>query len=451
VRADDQSPLLVPRPGPPLVAGLFCVLILATAANALTPARGQAAGLDWSGSLAGGYDLFVNRFPLATEDTTETVSEWMTVLGVEACTAPRSRHAWSLHPELSVGTQLVRERLEVGYQYRPDSSAAVMRGDLRWYAHQYQRGTEYELSSDQQEGRAEAHWAPLAGRAVTPELRGHAEYLRYQDPSTLEVDHDEAGLGAFLRSGFRAERRFALGTRYARRTYPDSAAIDRTTLSAEAEYEGFDWRGAGWRLFHRSDRRTHRQQVRPDAWSHWTELAAGYPLGASLLGIELRSEVWRYDQETAAYFDSWRLESLFYYRAGEPLELSWQLGAALERMAAGSDSPESYDQYGLRTGVERFGGDLSGSLLVEFGRRDYVLTDAQTGYTPAAEASSALDPVLYYGYSDFMYWKIWLMASWLFSEHLSADLMAHYQPESHTEAEDDAATAFASARLVWRW
>jgi hypothetical protein len=34
---------------------------------------------------------------------------------------------------------------------------------------------------------------------------------------------------------------------------------------------------------------------------------------------------------------------------------------------------------------------------------------------------------------------------------LALDLSANWQPEQHTEPADDAAVAFASARVLWRW
>jgi len=53
-------------------------------------------------------------------------------------------------------------------------------------------------------------------------------------------------------------------------------------------------------------------------------------------------------------------------------------------------------------------------------------------------------------YSDFNYWKIWIMANWSINKNFSLDLLANYEPENHTENSDDSSLGFGSLRLVWR-
>ena len=105
------------------------LLLLGGLIPAAGPAAGPALGAGerpvWSCSLAAGLDTYVQRFPLATEDTTETITELTLVLGAEGRTAGRARHRWRLRPEVSLGSELLRERLEAGYQYRPDSLHAT--------------------------------------------------------------------------------------------------------------------------------------------------------------------------------------------------------------------------------------------------------------------------------------------------------------------------------------
>ena len=60
-----------------------------------------------------------------------------------------------------------------------------------------------------------------------------------------------------------------------------------------------------------------------------------------------------------------------------------------------------------------------------------------------------LDDVVF-TYSDFSYLEVWIMATWTMSAHFSFDLIANYQPENHTEQDDDIALGFGTARLVWR-
>jgi hypothetical protein len=427
------------------------LLLLGGLIPAAGPAAGPALGAGgrpvWSCSLAAGLDTYVQRFPLATEDTTETITELTLVLGAEGRTPGRARHRWRLRPEISLGSELLRERLEAGYQFRPDSLHAALRLDASWQGRQYRGGTDYSLSSDTGEGRAAIRWHPAPAAPGGAELRAWGRSLRHRRPSSLEVDFDEIGGGLFWRADPLAARRWRLGTRLARRAYPDSAAIDRNTVGLEGELDTATYDGGGARLYHRSERRTIRDEsARPSAWIHHTELDAGLALERGWLVAELRSEVWAYDAETSAYFDSWRLTGHLGYRGGDPLAWTWQLGLAVESLRATAGSPETYLQSGVRVGLESLRGDLSGSLSLEYGRRDYELEAGD----PAAPTLASEDLGIY-GYSDFNYWEIWLMGSWILTRRLSCDVLASYQPESHTEPTDDAAVAFGSLRFVWRW
>ena len=71
---------------------------------------------------------------------------------------------------------------------------------------------------------------------------------------------------------------------------------------------------------------------------------------------------------------------------------------------------------------------------------DYELSDS---------AGSTIEMTHVDLYSDYNYWKIWLMGSWFIDDHLSIDVIANYEPETHTEDTDDSALGFASVRLVW--
>jgi len=104
-------------------------------------------------------------------------------------------------------------------------------------------------------------------------------------------------------------------------------------------------------------------------------------------------------------------------------------------------------QAGLRVGAEASLLTLGGACTVELGRRDYTFTP------PSEPLSSAPLPGLdtLDLYSDFTYWAVWLSASWSMTGRLALDLSANWQPEQHTEPTDDAAVAFASARVLWRW
>ncbi|MHB8078371.1 MAG: hypothetical protein ACYDIE_03850 [Candidatus Krumholzibacteriia bacterium] len=429
---------------------LLCLLGAgaAAAAGAAGASPGGASRLDWTVTTGAGYDTYIQRFPLAGVDTTETIAEFDLVATAEARTAGRTRHRWRLRPELSFGTELTREGLEAGWQYRPDSVAAVLRCDAAWHGRQYRRGTGYSLSSDLQEARAEARaiLSPRGDGAVEARLTGWR--LRYATPTTLELDHDEVGGGVYWKSGYDAERYFTLGARLAHRAYPDSAAIDRTVAGLAGELDTAVLTGAGVRLFWRSERRLVRDEAaRPSAWSHWATAAWLAPAGAGRIETDLQGEVWRYDRETSAWFDSWRLAGTLLYHGGGDAGWGWLAGPTAERFDAGSDSPETYNQTGLRVGAEANLPTLGGACTVELGRRDYTFRPPPEPSAPAP--TTGLDTLDLY--SDFTYWAVWLAAAWSVDRRLSLDLAANWQPERHSEPADDAAVAFASARVVWRW
>ena len=125
----------------------------------------------------------------------------------------------------------------------------------------------------------------------------------------------------------------------------------------------------------------------------------------------------------------------------------WKLGLAAENLFA-KDSPEAYFELGIQAGAETYGSTLSGSATVEFGRRSYRLD--QVTLDPGLTDQVITDEDIASTYSDFNYWEIWLMGSWRIGSDLSLDLLATYEPEKHTEQDDDTTLGFASLRLVWR-
>jgi hypothetical protein len=234
----------------------------------------------------------------------------------------------------------------------------------------------------------------------------------------------------YLRAPADRESRWEAGLRATRRAYPDSSAIDRDVvaldLSADSRSETVEFWG-----FHRSERRLIADETaRPSAWSHWTDinLVFGHVVA------DVANEVWRYDREDLAYFDSWRTSLDLGYRWGDPLTASWQASLTGENLAAG-DSPETYAQAGVRGRVESYLAPFAGSFSAEVGRRWYR-------HDTGAEDLIA--------YSDFTYLELWLLASVHVTEHLSLDAMASYEPERHTEQDDDLTLGSASLSLAWR-
>ena len=80
---------------------------------------------------------------------------------------------------------------------------------------------------------------------------------------------------------------------------------------------------------------------------------------------------------------------------------------------------------------------------MEFGRRRYSDSTIELSDGGTTAETFAL-------YSDFTYWKIWLVGTWQLADTLALEAVASYEPESHTEQADDSALGFANLRLVWR-
>lgn len=426
---------------------------LAPLPGVLAAAGARAAdGATWQARVSAGYDVYVHTYSLAEDDTTETVSEAALTAGFAGRSARDAKHQWSLRGEVSAGTELVRELLDATWRWQPDGGDRL-RADLAWYGRQYREQADYGLTSDNQEGRAELRLHPWRGAGLGLDLQAGLRWLDYASPSTLEQDYTEPRAGFFLSSRGDLARSWRLGGFVASRSYPDSSAIDRETAALEATWEQTAGRGDLW-LFHRSERREVADpDARPSAWSHWSEGRTAVPAGAGAVVAALTSEVWRYDHESGAYFDSWRLDGEAGYRWGDLLGVQWQGLLTVEHLAAG-DSPETYTQVGLRGSLESYAAPFSGVVALEFGRRWY----RDPGAVDLADLADPADPLddplliddLVLAYSDFDYLEIWVMASLAVSDHLSLDVTASYEPESHTEQDDDIALGYGSVRLVWR-
>lgn len=400
----------------------------------------------WSWDLATGVDSYLHTYALALEDTSESLAEFMVQAGFMGRSARKSHHRWRLRTEASTGTELWRERLEGDYSYLDSNRQTRFRLLGNFWGRQYKRSTDFVLSSDNFEGRLEARAYPWVGRTAALDVRAWGGFIDYTTPSTLEVDYQDAGGGVFVRSQSLGNHMWGGGIRSAQRAYPDSSAIDRHTWSAEVDYDYQDFEGQSVRVFHKSDRHLiNDESVRPSAWTHWTDFHGLMGAGSGHVYLEVQSEVWDYSQESAVYFDSWRLETALGYRWGDILKAVWKVGPVMELMEAG-DSPEAYTQLGARAGVESYGSAVGGSVTLEYGRRQYSQATVEV-----YEGTGGLDETIYLDlYSDFNYWKIWLLGSWRISSKFSLDFLANYEPENHTEKTDDSAIGFASLHLVWR-
>jgi hypothetical protein len=414
------------------VPGAVAILLLGLTAVAGAQAAGDRAR--WQPHVSTGVDAYLHNYYLAVDDTTEAIAEFNVAAELEGRSRRRTRHQWRVRGEVSTGTELTRQLFDGSYQWRPDQANPRLRADLTWYGRQYRPDSEYSRSSDNNEGRGEVRAYPWYGKTVL-DLRATGRYIDYRNPSTLEQDYRQGSLAGFLRSPGLIDGSWRIGLRGTRRAYPDSAAIDRDTIAIEGDLDlpGDDrnlW------LYHRSERRLIADEtVRPSAWSHWTDARAAVPAGAGQVVINLNNEIWQYDEETGAYFDSWRTDLEFGYRWGDMLGTLWHTLLTLDRLDAG-DLPETYTQVGLRGSLESYAYPFTGIIAIEFGQRWYRPQDVTDD--------------LSISYTDFSYLEIWAMATWSLTDQLSLDLIASYQPENHTEQDDDLALGFGSLRLAWR-
>lgn len=407
------------------------------------------SGATWRWRLATGFDALVHTYPLATTDTTETVTEYLAEAGLHGRSSRDGNRRWDLRAEASFGSELVRERLEGSWRRLDAQRRTRLRLSGSLWGRQYRSGAGEIHSSDNLESRADLRAVPWASEGQALEGRLWTRRQDYADPSELEISYRESGAGLTTRTLGWGSPVWELGVLGARRVYPDSSRIDRTTAGWQGRYE---WRGqdeAELRVAGRSDRRwIEDETARPSAWIHGAELETAVPAGSGRLLLEMRTEGWLYDEEVGAYFDSWRTTGFAGWERGDLLGTRWRVGVAGERLAAG-DVPETYSQFGLRGGIDAWESAFSASLTLELGQRLY-------DQPASADGSGGLDSALtvsddgFYSYTDFTYWEVWLTASWRIDPHFTLDVMANYEPESHEISGEDTALGYATVRLVWR-
>ena len=443
---------MISRTVSPAAAAILAACVLLLSGPGVSLAGADEPRDIWRLTMAAGYDTYVQNYSLAADDTTEIISEYEIEIGAEAATRGRARHNWLLRPVGSVGTELFRGRVEGGYRYRPDSTHTEISLDAMAKGRSYRGGTGYSLSSDRAEGELRGRWLASAAGATAFELALRASRLRHREPSELEVDRDDLGLGALLCNGSESDWLWRVGGGWGRRVHPDSAAVDRTNWVINGEADRIWMSGAGLRAYGRGERRLIRdEEARPSAWTWQSELEGLLPAGDLILAAEINSEIWNYVDQRNPYFDSVLLGGRIELRGGGVFGPGWRVGPSVERFDAG-DNPESYSQFGIRVGLESYTGGFSGSFSMEVGRREY---DGGAGDSTAETDPSLVDPLdpdaAYDLYSDFTYVELWLNGSLSLAADISLDVLAHYQPENHAEQIDDTALGFGSARLVWRF
>jgi hypothetical protein len=423
-------------PSIPSVRTATAVAVIATASVV------AAQSGPWRWELAAGFDATAHTYSLAVTDTTETIAEYLVQAALEGRSARDARHRWRLRAEGSAGTELTRQRLDLDYRLMDRDRLNRLRADATFTARQYRPGSEYDYNSDNHDGRLELRGSPLVLGPAVFEARGNAGWHDYRTPSTLEIDDREVGGGLFVRSRLLADRVWSAGLRAAHRAYPDSGEIDRDEVGVDLDYDARGLTGDGVSAHHRTRRRRIADEtVRPSAWSHWTDVHLALPAGGGLLRTELQGEVWDYGYETDVWFDSWRVEGFLGYEGGDLLSVRWHAGLTGARLDAG-DNPDTYGQMGVRGGVDAYGSNVGGTLTVEVGRRVYRDGTVTTVYD-GVEDSFTL-------YSDFTYWKLWLMGQWYVAPELALEVLASFEPERHTEQADDSSLGFLNMRLVWR-
>ena len=403
----------------------------------------ESSSFDWSGTLATGYDGYVQTYSLAFEDTTESISEFEVTLAAVGKTHGDADHSWRVAPRISIGSERTRQQLDLDWSWQPDSGPRIFDATAEARATQYHGSTDYSLSSDFSEGRSRLRWHISPRGAVAGEASLEGRTLRYSDPSELQVHRDDVLLQAALVSGDKAFNHWRLGLRAGHRSHPDTAAIDRTTLGLDLETERFSLGGLSWRASLRSERRTIRDEsVRPSTWAHWATVDASVPLSATFEAmLELGYDAWIYDESHDVYQDQNRLTGLTGLRAFASSGPGWSLGMAWETLDSG-DPEEEYRQIGVRGGLEHYGSSVSGTLTLEVGRRDYLA---------ASDDANETDVLLTPLFTDFTYTEVWLSGSWMLDDHLGIDALASWLPESHSDDDNDQSLGFASVRVIYRF
>ena len=409
-------------------------------------------GWRWRTSLSTGLDAYSHTYALATEDTTESLVEYLLTAAVAGRSDRRARHGGFFRAEGSLGSELFRQRLEGEYRFRDAERRIRFRLGGRLRGRQYHSGTDYMNTSDNIEGRFYLRGQPLARSKRALEVRGSLDFLEYAAPSSLEVSHHTGTAGLSLGSQDWRGPTWKLGVALDARSYPDSTQIDRRRILLDGQYEIQGEDRGQLLVMHRSERRHIRDAMaKPSGWLHWTDAVGQVGAGAGQVFLELQSERWDYDREESAYQDSWRLKSLGGYTWGDVLTATWRLGLAWERLWS-ADDPEAFNALGLVGGVEAMSGPVSGSLSLEWGRRHY--TEEPVDWDVPENVGSSGDDLGGSGsarfYSDFSYLEIWLMGSWSLDPRFTLEVQASYEPENHTEQEDDSALGFATVRLVYR-
>lgn len=408
-----------------------------------------ATGAEWEWRLATGFDALVHTYPLATTDTTETIAEYLAEAALQGRSARRGDRRWALRAEASLGSELVRQRLEGSYRRLDAERRTRLRLTGSLWGRQYRSADAGLHSSDNLETRVELRAMPWAGADRALEGRAWLRRQDYADPSELEISYREFGTGLTTRALGWETPLWEAGLVGARRVYPDSSRIDRTTVGWRGRFEWREDPSAELRLEARSDRRRIEDETaRPSAWIHGVGLETAVAAGSGRLLLEGRTEGWSYDEEIGAYWDSWRTDGFVGYERGDVLGTRWRAGVAGERLAAG-DLPESYHQFGLRAGIDAYDRVFSASLTVEMGQRLYDEPAAGDEAIDPASALQAPEDGSYH-YSDFTYWEVWLTAAWRIGDGFTLDAMANYEPENHEISGEDTALGYATVRLVWR-
>jgi hypothetical protein len=439
---------------PPACASLLLFLAivgftfpaLAETDDGFNMSRQRDQSWSWRTSLAAGFDAFSHNYSLATEDTTESLVEYLFSAAFAGRSHRRARHGGYLKAEGSLGSELFRQLLEGGYRYQDSQRRSRLRLDGRLRGRQYRSGSDYVSTSNNVEGRLRLRGKPWISSRRALELNGSLAFLDYSTPSTLEVNHRTLATGLSLGSEGWGGPIWRVGAGIEGRSYPDSTRIDRRRIIGEGQFEVQGADEKQLLFMHRSERRHIRDETaKPSGWLHWTDFSGRVGAGPGWAFTEWQSEVWIYDQEKSAYNNSWRLEGVAGYGWGDMLGTSWKLGLALEQLRS-SDAPEAFTATGLVVGVEAFSGPVNGSISFELGRRDYTDDEASFG----EPENTWTDEEYVYTYSDFTYWEIWLMGNWRLNDRFSCEVQASYEPETHTESEDDSALGFATLRLVYR-
>jgi hypothetical protein len=418
-----------------LVAFALLWIVPITASEAVGGAP-PTPPVQWTAGI--GFDSFGERYSIEEADTLAFSNEVWTRAGLHL-QRPWSRRGrvW-VEDLLSFSNLALRNRLALGgdFSFRQDD-ALSFRSDLALRRNHPKSDPDDALavSSSYWQEDARISYRPRLGDQLRLRLGERFFAIDFEDESRYEYDYFQNELLAAVELERGPGRVLDLDYGYARRTVPDSSAIDYGEQRLRASFRATDGLWGRFELMGEAARRHYRvEEVRPGSTVIRAEGALVFAAGERFevrLGDGLESTT--YDAPSNVYFD------LIENRAG--LGVFFLPGPAIEvggeprytRFRA-DEGGEDFDELSLVLALRIFRGRQGWfDLAIEPGHRDYLAGGPESIY------------------SDYDFVRGTLLGSLALGDRTSLDTYLSYEPERHEEPGDDAAITLISADLTVRF